>query len=410
MQEDQIYALQDYINQYQRLLCQYRSENASLKRRLSENYTPIEPQSAEPQPAPLRAAAPLPKSAPQFQPPETPGVKQQQPTTTPLPDATTPDVPPLKTTTDDSANRSSDQAAADERQSDPGSAVRQASYDEPVPPPRVRAEEHEGNALRGARSGAMNELMISGEVVANPAGGPRLMVDVVPFDSNGEIQPFDGTASIMLLETGADGKQCNHGRWDFNSGDVRAATNTATGKPTLRFYVELPSGVNVNGPVQLWVRLIPQNGNKLLTHATVEITKPGAFSSRLQKSELPATDVVAATYDEPSSAATPTEEVATSNVESAWVVAQPGKPANLPPETSDTTGAGGWRASTQAMPAIVSTSIEATPTASNSPPPIEPREAAPAPSAPAKRSGWSADRSSDSARKDIARPSWSATR
>ena len=36
MQEDQIYALQDYITQYQQLLCRYRSENCELKRQLAD--------------------------------------------------------------------------------------------------------------------------------------------------------------------------------------------------------------------------------------------------------------------------------------------------------------------------------------------------------------------------------------
>ena len=32
MQEDQMWAMQDYIQQYQQLVCQFRSENASLRR------------------------------------------------------------------------------------------------------------------------------------------------------------------------------------------------------------------------------------------------------------------------------------------------------------------------------------------------------------------------------------------
>ena len=38
MQEDQIYAMQDYMQQYQQLVCQYRSENASLRRQLAEGH------------------------------------------------------------------------------------------------------------------------------------------------------------------------------------------------------------------------------------------------------------------------------------------------------------------------------------------------------------------------------------
>ena len=242
MQEDQIYALQDYINQYQRLLCQYRSENASLRRQLSENYTTGEPQSAEPQPASVpRSASPPLRSAPQFKAPEPPGVKQQQfPPTPTTPEITPPDVPPLKSTTDDTSDQSPARVAANEQPGGPDPKVLQASYDTTAPRRQLRAEDSPTNALPASQSGAINELMISGEVVAASSGGPRLMVDVVPFDSSGLVQPFEGSASIMLLEINEDGKQHNLGRWDFSPDEVRAAVNTATGKPTMRYFIELP--------------------------------------------------------------------------------------------------------------------------------------------------------------------------
>jgi hypothetical protein len=82
LQEDQIFALQDYITQYQRLLCQYRTENASLKRQMAEGYA-VEPPSATPD-LPSRIKTPATRTTPQFQTPEPPGVKQQQtPSTTP---------------------------------------------------------------------------------------------------------------------------------------------------------------------------------------------------------------------------------------------------------------------------------------------------------------------------------------
>ena len=37
MQEDQLYAMEDYLDQYQQLVCKYRSENAALRRQLAEN-------------------------------------------------------------------------------------------------------------------------------------------------------------------------------------------------------------------------------------------------------------------------------------------------------------------------------------------------------------------------------------
>jgi hypothetical protein len=411
MQEDQIYALQDYINQYQRLLCQYRSENATLKRQLCENYSTVEPQSVEPQPASLpRSAGPPPKNSPQFHTPAPPGVKQQQSPTTPTPpEIAPPDVPPLKSTTDNASARSSDQAATDGRQTDSAPQVLQTSYDTSDPPRQSRADNRPPDVSPAVPSDTVSELMISGEVVANASGGPRLMVDVVPFDSNGQVQPFEGSASIMLLAIDEDGKQHNRGRWNYSPDDVREALNTATGKPKMRYFIELPQGTQTSGAVQLWVRLVRQSGEKLLTHATIDLTKPGIFSSRLEKSEPPSVDVAAAAYTEETAA--PSTEMTTSNIESPWVVAQPGKPANLPPETSDESGAGGWRASSEPMPAIVATSTKAVPTATISKSVHHAQhEPAAVAEVPAKRPAWSSDRSGDSTQKDVTRPSWSATR
>src|SRR4051794_2196829 len=35
-QEDQMWAMQDYLQQYQQLICRFRSENASLRRQLND--------------------------------------------------------------------------------------------------------------------------------------------------------------------------------------------------------------------------------------------------------------------------------------------------------------------------------------------------------------------------------------
>ena len=51
-QEDQIYAMQDYLNNYQQLLCQTRAENESLKQQLAERAAGRECR-------PLRRATPV---------------------------------------------------------------------------------------------------------------------------------------------------------------------------------------------------------------------------------------------------------------------------------------------------------------------------------------------------------------
>jgi hypothetical protein len=76
MQEDKIYAQQDYLDQYQQLICKYRAENIALKRMLADHNpgeaprhrdpTTGEPASARGRAAPTEAPAipPLPPTRP----------------------------------------------------------------------------------------------------------------------------------------------------------------------------------------------------------------------------------------------------------------------------------------------------------------------------------------------------------
>ncbi len=420
MQEDQIYALQDYIDQYQQLVCRYRSENASLRRKLSDGRV-AEPQPSEPQPR-TRDRSSAPTSSPQFQAPQTPSSEEQSPPPPAPPVIEKPDVPPLKTTTTDEAASTNDSLVSETAAPDDSSPrVLAASHNEPAheaPGEAASAAGEPGQFATNeptepaapAPSESSNNVMLSGEVVANDAGGgPRLMVDVVPFDASGRVEAFDGSASLMLLTSGDDGRQRSIGRWDFGPSDVRAAIDTNASEPTIRFYAELPAGTPVSEATQLWVRLVPQRGSKLLAHAQIDLTQPGMFSSRTDKVWPTEEAVLAASHVEEVS--TPASDVAATMSEGDWATARPGKPANLPPEARDSSGGGGWRLSTEPMPAVVASSTAVSP-----PPAIEPlvRHENPTPVAvaekPTKRPGWSPERSGEPARRVATRPNWSATR
>src|SRR5215211_3933533 len=55
MQEDQMWAMQDYIQQYQQLVCRFRSENASLRRQLNDDRSGA---TGEPLPVPRTPVSP----------------------------------------------------------------------------------------------------------------------------------------------------------------------------------------------------------------------------------------------------------------------------------------------------------------------------------------------------------------
>jgi len=335
--------------------------------------------------------------------PSTPGNQKNQ---TPSPNLEIPDVPPLK----------QGASAGNDIPPEP-QEVMPASYYEPVNRSGARSGEAASaagptNVDPSHKTNTSPNILLSGEVIANETGGgPRLVVDIEPFDQTGHATQFDGTLSLMLVASNGKGQQQKLSRWDFSADEVRTALVADTNEPTMRFHVELPADVKVGDANELWVRLVPTSGGKMLTHAKIDLSQPGVFSSRTDKLWPSEESVVATNYEEPIAkpadvAAPDAAPVAAPMTEGTWAVAQPDKPALLPPESDLTTG--GWRASSEPMPAVVRTTTPSKTVWNDRPtlPKSEPKSTPPA--AVAKKPTWSAERPGGASHD--ARPSWSATR
>jgi hypothetical protein len=383
MQEDQIYMLQDYVKQYQGLVCRYRSENASLRQQLSEGY-PVEQPRDELQTPRSRENSVI-KNTPQFQAPQSPANNDRstEPATpTPRAPVETPEVPPLKTSAANESPATTGIAtgnAAAHRAIEP--QVVAASYEEPTIESSPAAESSQASAevvaapiatdgvpqtavneqQQNGKAPADRELVVSGEILANESGGgPRLRIDLSPQLPPGAIDATRGSVSLMLVVPRPNGGRQTLGRWDFGPNEVQAAVVDPNTIPlVVRFFIELPAEAQIDPAAQLWARVLPRRGMKLLTHANVDLTSVGTFSSAPQ---AVATDMSASTetvsqasYTEESASTTetPASNIAPAMNEGKWVTAEPGKPANLPAEARDTTGGGGWRTSSEPMPAAV---------------------------------------------------------
>lgn len=467
MQENQIYALQDYVKQYQQLVCRYRAENASLRSQLAEGTSPGETAPAERSSVPpARASAPA-RSAPEFQTPIPPGAKELQspppsaappaaaPGTTPKNDSLL--VPPLKSTRSGKSSRPGDPASNAGASAKTSTNLLLASYDQAseASPTNEAASTTDGlgtadQLLSGDSTKPRSESSkfrahISGEVVANDSGGgPRLIIDVLPSVASGGTESFEGKVSLMLLANGPNGQKRNLGRWDFSRDDVHAARRKGENEQALRFFIELPANIAVNGETQLWARIMPLEGGKSLAHAAVDLSGPGTFSSVMAVAQrerqaaaeprigtMPSeqivpnasegSDPIATVSYESASLPESVDSVATALNESSWSISTPGKPANLPAESPDASGRGGWRVSSEPMPAEVTaaalqqgTTKSKSPNtklpilkslaASNEEPPIS---AVPAPGA---RPSWSSQRSGTTSDHTATRPSWSSKR
>jgi len=426
MQEDQVYAMQDYVRQYQNLVCQMRSENASLRRQLAQ-CTNDNSDLREPQPAPLpRGGRPAP-TTPQFQAPQTPSGNQPQPEV--------PDVPPLGASSQDNFDEQAQLSAADDNsqaESDP--QVLTAASEEPVRDTQhiVVQARREGDSMvetesRRAQARPTVEtacnVLLTGEVLeSEPGGGPRLVIDVEPFDTTGRVESFDGNVSVVLIDQSPTGEQKPLGRWDFGPEFVRSAVGSTAGEPTIRLHIELPDDSTISENAQLWVRLVSSGDTSMLAHAPVDLTKPSLFSSKANKAWPAEELVVAANYEEPVNPAEespPVADVATALNESKWVVAAPGKPANLPEDFNPESG--GWRTSSQPIPPMMSNVMEESPRdtlnrlrdqirRSQQDDATKKLADKPVEKAPITRPGWAPDRSGQGPHRVTVHPSWSASR
>jgi hypothetical protein len=278
-----------------------------------------------------------------------------------------------------------------------------ASYETPVDRPSTSTTT-EPATLAATTTAASPDIQLSGEVVANESGGPRLVIDVESFDQSGHNARFEGNLSLALIAT-EDGVQRRLARWDFGPDEIRAALVASSGGSTMQFRVELPAGTKVDGATELWAKLAPADGARLFSHAKLNLTKPGVFSSRTDKVWASEESVVPASYADTSEA--PTESVAAIN-ESEWSTAKPGKPAILPPESDETTG--GWKAASGPVPAIVETTKPPATMRAERSKPIEltPAPTKPAPVEVARKPSWTPER--PGTQSHAAKPSWSATR
>jgi hypothetical protein len=402
VQEDQMWAMQDYIQQYQQLVCRFRSENASLRRQLNDERTGTV---VSPQPTPTRQPSPPPyRNAPPSQP--APGLPPNKQAPAPAPDM--PDVPPLQggsasepiNWSEPFAQRESKAAGFDQfaqltTYEAPANSLRSTGSDSPA---------HEAPTMSP-------EVLLSGEVVENEAGGPRLAIDVETFDESGHAVRFGGSASVAIVNS-ENGVQQRLARWDFGAEDVRAALDPSAGDPTMHFRVELPAGTKIEGKNQLLVRLVPTTGASLLSHAKLDLSKPGLFSSRTDKIWQSDSSVVAASYDEPA-VETETNDAPPMMNEGTWATAAPGKPANLSVDADQPSA--GWRAASGPIPDVVVSSTPTTKTWNDQPKRIEqpaPTKATtlPAPVEVARKPAWAPERPGTGTSSRATRPTWSATR
>ena len=405
MQEDQLYAMENYLSEYQQLVCKYRSENAALQRQLADRRQDGD-LAAPPAQSPASRGS---RSGPAMQAPGDRPQQQPEQDAAPTPGLIEePDIPPLEPTSG-SLPPPINLALYAEAPAQRVEIADQATAKELT---SVEPEVEDGQS---AVVDLAQSVRLRGEVIAKDEhGGPRLVVDVEAFESAGTAVQFAGTLSLMLL--GPDGGEEPEilARWDFRAEEVRTAIDPLDA-PAMRFYLELPAETAVAEPAELWVRLVMPDGNKLLTYAEVHLEQPSQFASIDDRPAQPMHDEaiqLAASESPPNSSPAPRPM----DLDDGWTIARPGKPAGGDVADSPSSA---WRASSEPIPITIRETRLAS-RMSDSTPHARAAKLPAAPAPPYKRPTWTAERPATANAAQISdasenasrrpRPSWSATR
>lgn len=281
LQEDEIYRLEDYIEEYQAIISGYRCEVADLKRELAEA------QDAAPAATPAPAARPTDDGPSLLRTPEPtdfapapaeelPAGEEEAPPFNPggQSDPSSLDAAPLF----DGASHQTDHATQLADAPRERAPLRQASAVVSRDPRRIDAPP---NPYPTATAKRRPEVEPAPEAIGDPSirltaepadeAVPSL-VALIESPEGDALRRFDGEVSVMLTDPSEDGRTKRIARWDFSAAEVRAAREADTHR--LALTIALPEATPTDRPLRLWVRLVERNGQRRLQATSVRFLAP----------------------------------------------------------------------------------------------------------------------------------------
>lgn len=302
LQEDEIYRLEDYIEEYQAIIRGYRCEVAELRSQLgglrsapAEEVVPLEadPEPDDPDPPsvlgdddpiemlpdPTEASRP-PAFKPDLNAPATPEPGGEAPAFEPDPLIDTSSATPIEDET----------PLADSGQDN--RAVSALHLDKAAPPsPYPHTPGPIATAAHRASRDARSSIRVAVEAI--PTRGPatpELRV-LVSEATHAALAGFDGTASVMLTDPNLEGRKRRLALWDFTAAETSDAWGLdPRGGARLELPIQLPTETPTDRPLRLWVRLIDSEGEKRLEVTEVRFTGPNlalATTTPLASSQPP---------------------------------------------------------------------------------------------------------------------------
>lgn len=296
LQEDEIYRLEDCIEEYQDLVRKYRCENEALR-----TGAPVATSSGG---AKSSSSAERTRSALDVEPAGTRDDRQEQRRSTPTDSNKTPVAPEIELPEIDPGEPIDPPAPSRKRGPGFPSGPKSGPLDEAPPfselprpgrvappavtppavtPPAVTLpdgagpESIEAPPFDSGTSSPPVQPMEEASLYAEPAataegGAPALMAFVEPLTEDGRAAAFRGGASLLLLDPSAPKASRDLARWDFTQDEIELAWRDGS-RRVLDLPLALEGPAPDDRPLELWVRLIDASGRKGLARTTLHMPR-----------------------------------------------------------------------------------------------------------------------------------------
>ncbi|HVA50360.1 MAG TPA: hypothetical protein VNH11_28655 [Pirellulales bacterium] len=240
-QENEIYQLQDLVDEYQTRLDSCQRENESLLAELGRSRTsgkpPVRP-ADEPAPPVVEPGAAVPyEGAPVIAPPD-----------------------PLVPEGEHLAKKRSGRAKA---ASVPGGRLRKAST-------------RRGPIDQVVMQITLNRKLTGGHNVDGHPGDEGVMLVIEPLNAAGELVEVPGEVSVVILDPALEGEAARIARWDFKTEDAAAHVKRTPLGDGLHFDLRWPHSPPTHRVLNLYVRYTTADGRRLQVEKQIEVDPPAA--------------------------------------------------------------------------------------------------------------------------------------
>ena len=151
----------------------------------------------------------------------------------------------------------------------------------------------------------LNRKLTGGHNVDGHPGDEGVMVVVEPLNAAGDLVEVPGEISIVLLDPTIEGEAARIARWDFSSKDAAGYLKRTAMGDGLHFDLRWPHSAPVHRVLNLYVRYTTADGRRLQVEKQIEVDPPGGADTPKERftetapTEATAADDTTASPDRP---------------------------------------------------------------------------------------------------------------